>query len=65
MAEIVFKHFHVFKHPDLAHSPEWSMTRSAVCLVLDFHNHGNAGRQMRFYSCLMAKSLLDPVAQRI
>lgn len=42
LAEIVLKHFHVFKHRDLGHSADWSMSRSAVCLLPNFHNHGNA-----------------------
>lgn len=33
---------HVFKHPDLGHSAGWSMSRSAVSLWPNFHNHGNA-----------------------
>lgn len=42
LAETMFKHFHVFKHPDLGHRADWSMSRSAVSLWPYFHNHGNA-----------------------
>lgn len=38
LAGIVCKHFHVFKHSDLGNSADWS-------LLLDFHNHGNAGEK--------------------
>lgn len=42
LSELGFKQFHMFKHPDLEHSADWSMSRSAVSLWPNFHNHGNA-----------------------
>lgn len=49
LTEIVFKHFQVFRHPDLDHSAEWITTRFAACLLLGFHNHGNGGGQFEIF----------------